>query len=208
MSEEKPVIIGVAGGTASGKTTVSQVIGERVGFDRIAYLQHDSYYRDASHLPPDARTRINFDHPDSLETSLLVEHLHTLLAGQPIQVPAYDFTTYTRLPATSPVCPQPVILVEGILIFAERALREMFDVKIFVDTEADTRFIRRLLRDTEERGRTMHSVVQQWLTTVKPMHEEFVEPSKRWADVIIPHGGKNRVAMDMVVTRIEAVLGG
>lgn len=208
MSEEKPVIIGVAGGTASGKTTVSQVIGQRVGFDRIAYLQHDSYYRDASHLPPEERTRINFDHPDSLETPLLVEHLHRLVAGQPIEVPTYDFSTYARLPTTAPVGPQPVILVEGILIFAEPGLRELFDVKIFVDTEADTRFIRRLLRDTEQRGRTMHSVVHQWLDTVKPMHEEFVEPSKRWADVIIPHGGKNRVAMDMVVTRIEAVLGG
>ena len=206
MSKIRPVIIGVAGGTGSGKTTVSNVIHERVGFDRITYLQHDSYYKDLTHLTLKERESINFDHPDSLETSLLVEHLHLLLNGKSINVPTYNFATHTRQATTITVYPRPVILVEGILIFAEPNLRTMFDVKIFVDTEDDIRFIRRLQRDIEERNRTTHSVIKQWLTTVKPMHHEFVEPSKRWADVIIPRGGKNLVAMDMVVTRIEALL--
>ena len=206
MSKIRPVIIGVAGGTGSGKTTVSNVIHERVGFDRITYLQHDSYYKDLTHLTLKERESINFDHPDSLETSLLVEHLHLLLNGKSISVPTYNFATHTRKTTTITVYPRPVILVEGILIFAEPNLRTMFDVKIFVDTEDDIRFIRRLERDIEERNRTTKSVIKQWLTTVKPMHHEFVEPSKRWADVIIPRGGKNQVAMDMVVTRIEALL--
>ncbi|MGB0383690.1 MAG: uridine kinase [Ardenticatenaceae bacterium] len=206
MSEKNPVIIGVAGGTGSGKTTVSQVIREGVGLERMAYLQHDSYYKDLSHLSQSERDRINFDHPDSLESSLLVEQLHKLLAGESVRVPNYDFATHTRTATTTTVHPQPVILVEGILIFAEPELRKLFEVKIFVDTEDDIRFIRRLRRDIEERGRTTDSVIQQWLATVKPMHNEFVEPSKRWADIIIPRGGKNQVAMDMVVTRIEALL--
>ncbi|MBA3533170.1 MAG: uridine kinase [Ardenticatenales bacterium] len=201
-----PVIIGVAGGTGSGKTTVSRHIREQVGYERIAYVQHDDYYKDASHLPMEERVKINYDHPDSLETPLLVEHLHRLQAGQPIAVPSYDFTTDTRLATTHTVYPRPVILVEGILIFVESELREMFDVKIFVDTESDIRFIRRLKRDMQERHRSAESVMEQWLTTVKPMHEEFVEPSKRCADVIIPRGGENHVALDMVVTRIESLL--
>lgn len=204
--QRQPVILGVAGGTGSGKTTVSRIIRERVGNGRIAYIQHDSYYKDASHLPHDERVRINFDHPNSLDTSLLVEHLKTLQAGYPVQIPCYDFTTYTRLAVTETVYPHAVIMVEGILIFAEPELQQMFDVKIFVDTEGDIRFIRRLMRDIDERERTVESVIEQWLTTVKPMHEEFVEPSKRYADVIIPRGGKNRVALDMVVTRIESLL--
>lgn len=201
-----PVIIGVAGGTGSGKTTVSRVIRERVGAHRIAYVQHDSYYRDASHLPPEERTLINFDHPNSLETPLLIEHLRALQSGQPVEVPCYDYTTYIRLAETMPVAPQPVVLVEGILIFAEPELRALFDVKLFVDTEGDVRFIRRLKRDIEERERTVESVIEQWLNTVKPMHQEFVEPSKRYADIIIPRGGRNQVALDMVVARIEALL--
>lgn len=207
MAEQsKPVILGVAGGTGSGKTTVSRIIRERVGHDRIAYLQHDSYYKDASHLPFEERVRINYDHPDSYETSLVIEHLKQLQAGLPVALPCYDFTTYSRLPNTQLVDPRPVIVVEGILIFAEPELRSLFDVKIFVDTEGDIRFIRRLMRDLEERERSVESVIEQWLTTVKPMHEEFVAPSKRYADVIIPRGGKNRVALDMVVTRIESLL--
>jgi uridine kinase len=201
-----PVIIGVAGGTGSGKTTVSRLIRERVGLNRIAYVQHDSYYRDASHLPPEERVKINFDHPNSLETPFLIEHLKQLQAGYEIHVPTYDFTTHSRLAVTHTVQCKPVILVEGILIFAEPELRAMFDVKIFVDTEGDIRFIRRLKRDLDERGRSVESVMEQWLTTVKPMHEEFVEPSKRYADIIIPRGGKNRVALDMVVTRVESLL--
>lgn len=200
------VTIGVAGGTGSGKTTVSRLIRERVGMEYIAFVQHDSYYRDASHLPPEERVKINFDHPDSLDTPLLMEDLQMLQAGYPISIPCYDFTTHTRLATTQPVEPRPIILVEGILIFAEPILRSMFDVKIFVDTEGDIRFIRRLRRDLEERERTVHSVIEQWLSTVKPMHEEFVEPSKRYSDIIIPRGGKNQVALDMVVSRIESLL--
>jgi len=201
-----PIIIGVAGGTGSGKTTVSQAILERVGRDRIAYIQHDSYYKDQSHLPPEERAKINFDHPDALETGLLVQHLKQLRAGHPVEVPVYDFTTHTRTSQTRRVEPRRVILVEGILIFADDALRDMMDVKIYVDTDADIRFIRRLERDITERGRTMRSVIDQYLATVRPMHLEFVEPSKRYADVIIPEGGFNPVALDMVVARIEAMI--
>jgi len=205
---ERPAItIGVAGGTGSGKTTVAQEILQRVGPDRIAYIQHDSYYRDQSHLPFHERARVNYDHPDALESELLVEHLKQLRAGHPVEVPLYDFTTHTRRPETRRVEPRRVILVEGILIFADRALREMMDVKIFVDTDPDIRFIRRLQRDIRERGRSMESVIEQYLSTVRPMHMEFVEPSKRYADVIIPEGGFNVVALDMVVARILALIG-
>lgn len=202
----KPVIVGVAGGTGSGKTTVSHAILERVGRDRIAYIQHDSYYRDLSHLPLEERARVNFDHPDALENELLIQHLQQLIAGQPAEIPIYDFTTHTRRKETRTVLPHRVILLEGILIFADKTLREMMDVKIFVDTDADIRFIRRLERDIAERGRTMESVIRQYLETVRPMHLEFVEPSKRYADIIIPEGGFNTIAIDMVVARIEALL--
>ncbi len=208
MAGRKPIIVGVAGGTGSGKTTVSQAILERVGRERIAYIQHDAYYRDRSHLPFEERAKLNFDHPDALETELLVEHLQRLRAGEPVEVPIYDFATHTRIPQTRRVEPRPVIMVEGILIFADRALRDMLDVKIFVDTDADLRFIRRLERDIAERGRTMRSVIDQYLATVRPMHLEFVEPSKRYADVIIPEGGFNRAAIDMVVARVEAMVQG
>jgi uridine kinase len=202
-----PIIIGVAGGTGSGKTTVSQAILGRVGHDRIAYIQHDSYYKDRSRLCPEERAKINFDHPDALETEFMVQHLKELQAGRPVEVPIYDFTTHTRTSQTQRVEPRRVILVEGILIFADDALRDVMDVKIYVDTDADIRFIRRLERDITERGRTMRSVVDQYLATVRPMHLEFVEPSKRYADVIIPEGGFNPVALDMVVARIEAMIG-
>ncbi|MGB9724101.1 MAG: uridine kinase [Chloroflexia bacterium] len=202
----KPVIVGVAGGTGSGKTTVSHAILERVGRDRIAYIQHDSYYRDLSHLPLEERARVNFDHPDALENELLIQHLRQLIAGRPAEIPIYDFTTHTRRKETRTVLPHRVILLEGILIFADKTLREMMDVKIYVDTDADLRFIRRLERDIAERGRTMESVIRQYLETVRPMHLEFVEPSKRYADIIIPEGGFNTIAIDMVVARIEALL--
>ncbi len=204
--QPRPLVIGIAGGTGSGKTTVAEVILERVGEEHIAYLPHDAYYKDNSHLPPAERAKINYDHPDSLETTLLIEHLKRLRAGHAIQRPVYDFTTHSRTAETVTVEPRPIIMVEGILIFAEPDLRPLFDVKIFVDTDADIRFIRRLVRDIEERGRTMESVVAQYLSTVRPMHLEFVEPSKRYADIIIPEGGLNAVAMDMVVARIEALL--
>lgn len=202
----RTIVIGVAGGTGSGKTTVANQILERVGAQHIAYIPHDAYYRDLSHLPPHLRAQINFDHPDALETELLVEHLRRLRSGQAVEIPVYDFTTHTRTAQTRRVGPAPVILVEGILIFAERELREQFDVKLYVDTDADIRFIRRLERDIIERGRTRESVIQQYLATVRPMHLEFVEPSKRYADVIIPEGGFNEVAMDMVVARIKGLL--
>jgi len=205
-SRVTPIILGIAGGTGSGKTTVANVILDRVGAGRIVLLAHDAYYRDLRELPRAQRDIINFDHPDSLETELLVHHLEALRRGEPVEVPIYDFTTHARTNLTRHVEPQLVILVEGILVFAERGLRELFDVKIFVDTDPDVRFIRRLQRDIEERGRTVASVIQQYQMTVRPMHLEFVEPSKRYADVIIPEGGLNTVAMDMVVARIRTLL--
>ena len=205
-SRPAPIVIGIAGGTGSGKTTVANVILARVGAERIALLAHDAYYRDLQDLPRAQRDTINFDHPDSLETDLLVRHLEALRHWQPIDVPIYDFTTHARTSRRQRMEPQPVILVEGILVFAEAALRQLFDVKIFVDTDPDVRFIRRLQRDIEERGRTLASVILQYQMTVRPMHLEFVEPSKRYADVIIPEGGLNTVAMDMVVARIQTLL--
>lgn len=206
MEQKKRVIIGVAGGTASGKTTVSQAILDRVGRDRIAFIQHDSYYRDLSHLPVEERRVMNFDHPDSLENELLIRHLQELLVGHVIDVPVYDFRIHTRLSETRRLEPKPVILVEGILVFVDKALRDMMDVKIYVDTPADIRFIRRLERDINERGRSLHSVIDQYQDTVRPMHLEFVEPSKRYADVIIPQGGFNVVALDMIVAQVRRLL--
>ncbi len=201
-----PIVIGIAGGTGSGKTTVAQVILDRVGTHRISMLPHDAYYKDLIGLSHTQRTQINFDHPDSLDTELLIEHVKILKAGRAIQLPVYDFKTHSRTKNTILIEPQRVILVEGILIFVEKRLRDLFDVKIFVDTDADIRFIRRLERDITERGRTSISVIQQYLNTVRPMHLEFVEPSKRYADVIIPEGGLNSVAMDMVVARLLELL--
>jgi uridine kinase len=206
MNECSPLVIGIAGGSGSGKTTVAQSILQRVGPDRISFLQHDAYYKDLSGLPPTLRAEVNFDHPDSLETALLTRHILQLKNCQPVDIPIYDFSTHSRTNRTYTVQPRGVILVEGILIFTEPALREIFDVKIFVDTDSDLRFIRRLERDLSERGRTTSSVIKQWLSTVRPMHMEFVEPSKRYADVILPEGGFNTAALDMVVARIEALL--
>ena len=206
MSQNTPLTIGIAGGSGSGKTTVAQEILNRVGADRIAYLQHDSYYKDLTGLPPAQRTAFNFDHPHSLETGLLIKHVKALRELQSVNIPIYDFSTHNRTDKTFTVAPRGVILVEGILIFAEVELRKLFDVKIFVDTDADIRFIRRLQRDISERGRTTESVIKQYQSTVRPMHLEFVEPSKRYADVIIPEGGFNTAAMDMVVARIETLL--
>jgi uridine kinase len=201
-----PLVIGIAGGTGSGKTTVANVIVERVGRDKIAYLAHDAYYLDLNHLPKEQRARVNFDHPNSLDTPLMIEHILKLKEWHPVDLPIYDFKTHSRTDQTMRVEPRLVIIVEGILIFAEPVLRELFDVKIFVDTDPDIRFIRRLERDLIERGRTTANVIKQYLSTVRPMHLEFVEPSKRYADVIIPEGGLNTVAVDMVVSRIEVLL--
>ena len=202
----RSIVIGVAGGTGSGKTTVAHEILERVGAKHIAYIPHDAYYRDHSHMPLEERAQVNYDHPNSLETELLVEHLKGLRAGRAIDVPVYDFTTHTRTQQTRRVGPAPVVLVEGILVFVERELRDLFDVKLYIDTDADVRFIRRLRRDIEERGRSAESVCDQYLSTVRPMHLEFIEPSKRYADVIIPEGGFNEVAIAMVAARIQGMM--
>jgi len=203
---DTPIIIGVAGGTASGKTTVSRKIVEQIGPERLAYIEHDAYYRDLSHLPLEQRREFNFDHPDALEDELLIAHLETLLQGQPVQIPVYDFATYVRTDRLERIEPKRVILVAGILIFVNKTLREMMDIKIYVDAPADLRFIRRLMRDLSERDRTVENVIDQYLQTVRPMHLEFVEPSKRYADVIIPRGGQNLKAIEMVVAQIQRML--
>jgi uridine kinase len=185
---------------------VAEEILNQVGPERIAYLPHDAYYKDLSGLPPPQRAEVNFDHPHSLDSELLIAHVRLLQAGKPAELPVYNFATHSRTDRTILISPRNVIIVEGILIFAEPELRKLFDVKIFVDTDSDIRFIRRLQRDISERGRTTDSVVQQYLKTVRPMHLEFVEPSKRYADVIIPEGGYNAAALDMVVARIETLL--
>jgi len=205
-SHTSPLVIAIAGGSGSGKTTVAQVILQRVGPDQISFLQHDAYYKDLNGLPPVQRAEVNFDHPNSLESELLIQHIKQLKNGQLVEVPIYDFAIHSRTNRTYTVQARSVILVEGILLFAEPALRELFDVKLFVDTDSDIRFIRRLQRDIAERGRTTDSVIHQYMTTVRPMHLEFVEPSKRYADVIIPEGGFNAAALDMVVARIETLL--
>ncbi|MFC1542965.1 uridine kinase [Candidatus Neomarinimicrobiota bacterium] len=199
-------VIGVAGGTGSGKTTVSQKIIAQVGPEKVTYIQHDSYYKDHSHLSPEVREHVNYDHPNELETNLLVKHILSLKAGDPADIPIYDFSTHTRNAETVRAKPRPVILIEGILILVDKELRDLMDIKAFVDTDADTRFIRRLMRDIHERGRPIESVIQQYQATVKPMHQEFVEPSKRFADIIIPEGGFNEVGVDMFVTKIQSLL--
>ncbi len=202
----RPIVFGVAGGTASGKTTVARAILEAVGASQIAYMPHDAYYRDQPNLTPEERRQLNYDHPNSLETKLMVKHIKQLLKGKAIPLPVYDFTTDRRTDETVLVEPAPIILVDGILIFTKRRLRELMDIKVYVDTDADVRFIRRLKRDIEERGRSLQSVVTQYMETVRPMHIKFVEPSKRFADVIIPNGGMNKVAMQMVVSQLRALL--
>ena len=200
-----PVVIGVAGGSGSGKTTVVRRILESLGPDQVNVLEHDHYYRDRNDLRLEERAARNYDHPDALETDLLVHHVRELKGGRSIEVPLYDFTRHARRPDTDTVVPRKAIIVEGILIFTDRALRDLMDVKVFVDADADTRFIRRLRRDVAERGRSMDSVVEQYLGTVKPMHFEFVEPTKRYADLIIPVGGHNAVAIDMMLSLVRSL---
>lgn len=199
----KPVLIGIAGGTGSGKTTVARAIYDRVGRDRIEWISHDSYYRNFEGLNAEEKHKINFDHPDSLESELLARHLDVLCKGSSVDVPMYDFATHSRKSDTQHVEPRKVIIVEGILVLAEPELRKRIDIKLFVDTPPDIRFVRRLMRDIRSRGRSLESVVEQYVTTVRPMHEEFVEPSKRYADIIIPEGGENMVAIDAIISRVE-----
>ncbi len=198
--------LGVAGGTGSGKTTVARVILDEVGRDRIAYLEQDSYYRDIEWESAEQLDAHNFDHPASLDTDLLIAHIEDLKDGKGVDVPIYDFVNHRRTTGTRRVEARPVILLEGILLYAEPKLCSLLDFKIFVDTASDVRFIRRLERDLAERGRSLQSVVNQYMSTVRPMHLEFVEPSKREADVIVPRGGENRVALEMVIARIEQLL--
>ncbi len=198
--------IGIAGGTGSGKTTLTDNIVTAFGKD-VSVIHHDSYYKAHNDMSYEARSRLNYDHPDAFDTELMLEHLKLLKAGKSVEVPVYDFTIHNRSDRTETVRPAKVLVVEGILIFAERALCDQMDIKIFVDTDADVRILRRILRDVEERGRSLESVVNQYLTTVKPMHDQFVEPSKHRADVIIPEGGNNTVALEMVMERIRGYVG-
>ena len=197
------MIIGICGGTGSGKTTVANRILETVSADEVVFIQQDLYYRNLKDMPLDYRNAANFDHPDAIDNELLAKHLKKLRAGEPVELPIYDFRTHTRLPATTCIEPKSIVIVEGILIFAEPRLLEQMDIKVFVDTPDDVRFIRRLQRDIAERGRTLDSVIEQYLATVRPMHMQFVEPSKRFADVIIPEGGYNLVSIDLISGKIR-----
>ena len=200
------MIIGISGGTGSGKTTVARRILENVSDEQIVFLQQDSYYRNLQDMPIELRHVINFDHPDALDNDLFVNHVKALRAGEPIHMPVYDFATHSRKTETIYTEPKPILIIEGILVFVDAALRGLMDVKIFVDTDDDLRFIRRLQRDVKERGRSVESVIQQYLQTVRPMHQQFVEPSKRYADVIIPEGGHNEVGIDLISGKIRTKL--
>lgn len=200
-----PLLIGVVGGSGSGKTTVARAIYDFLGMN-AAFIDMDAYYKDLSHLALEERRQINFDHPDSIDTTLLADHLARLRRGESIQKPTYDFAAHTRATQVVDIVPHDVVVADGILLFVDARLRELFDIKIFVDVDDDVRFIRRLQRDITERGRTVQDVIRQYLTTVRPMHLEFVEPSKRWADVILPEGGHNRIGVEMILARVELEL--
>ncbi|MFP5264944.1 MAG: uridine kinase [Blastocatellia bacterium] len=202
----RSMIIGISGGTGSGKTTVAQKIINSVGGDNVVFLQHDSYYRNLGDMPMELRHKVNFDHPDALDTDLMMNHIEALRAGESIEQPTYDYATHSRRSETVHVSPRPVIIVEGILVFVNPEMRALMDLKIFVDTDADIRFIRRLDRDVHERGRTVESVISQYTTVVRPMHLQFVEPSKRYADIIIPEGGHNEVGIDLITGKIRSIL--
>jgi uridine kinase len=202
----RPLVIGIAGGTGSGKTTVARNLAAGLPAGVVSLVDHDSYYRDRKDLPFAERAQLNYDHPDSLETELLVEHLGRLRNGEAVEVPLYDFTTHTRRIETRRVEPTPVVVVEGILVLQNSGLRSKLDIKIFVDTDADIRVFRRIRRDLEQRARSFDSVRDQYYSTVRPMHLAFVEPSRRWADLIVPEGGENRIALDLIIGKLKNVL--
>ena len=206
MPHTEPYIIGIAGGSGCGKTTVIEKILKEIGEDNTVTFQHDWYYNDNRDLSFDERAALNYDHPDSLETSLLIAHLKKIVAGRSVAVPQYDFSNHLRKTETLPLKPERVVLVDGILILGDKELRNMMDLKVYVDADSDHRFIRRMERDIIARGRSRESVVNQYLTTVKPMHDQFVEPSKRYADIIIPNGGRNEVAINLLIAKIESLL--
>ena len=199
----KPLIIGIAGGSGSGKSTVARRVAEALSTDSVAFVDMDAYYRNFAHLSMAERKRINWDHPDAFDWELFIAQLEALAAGQPIDKPVYDFVSHTRAPRTEHVAPASVVVVDGILLFTDARVRALCDVKVFVDADADIRLIRRLRRDTRARGRSLDDVLRQYQSTVRPMHLEFVEPSKRYADVIVPRGGHNAVAIEMIVARSE-----
>ncbi|WP_338851425.1 uridine kinase [Clostridium perfringens] len=204
---KRPIFIGITGGTGSGKSTIAKEIYRQFGEDCIAMIEQDSYYKDQSHLSMEDRVKTNYDHPNAFDNNLLVSHLESLLNGHSIQKPSYDFSIHNRIEDTTKVEPKEIVIVEGILILEDPRIRELLDIKIYVDTDADVRIIRRMVRDINERGRTIESVIKQYLNVVKPMHNQFTEPTKKFADLIIPEGGHNKVAIDIIVAKIKEVLG-
>ena len=204
--KRKPVVIGVTGGSGSGKTSVTKAIYERFTGHSILMLEQDYYYKDQSDLPFDERLKTNYDHPLAFDNDLLIEHIEKLLRFEPIDKPVYDYSVHTRSDKIIPVEPKDVIILEGILVLEDERLRNLMDIKLFVDTDADLRIIRRMQRDIKERGRTLDSVIDQYVNVVRPMHNQFIEPTKRYADIIIPEGGHNHVAIDLMVTKVQTIL--
>ncbi|MGM9987661.1 MAG: uridine kinase [Bacillaceae bacterium] len=206
MTGKKPIVIGITGGSGSGKTTVTTSIFEHFKDRSILMIEQDSYYKDQTHLPMEKRLQTNYDHPMAFDNDLLIEHIKQLLEYKPVEKPIYDYVIHTRSDKTIHVEPQDVIILEGILVLEDERLRDLMDIKLYVDTDADLRILRRMKRDIEERGRTMDSVIEQYINQVRPMHNQFIEPTKRYADIIIPEGGQNHVAVDLMVTKIQTVL--